>query len=75
MDWNPDLSHETVLWRRILAEKQLRQQELQVIKRERQMLEVERRQLAQLKEQPLNGDNNNWQSVVVDSQGDNYAGY
>jgi hypothetical protein len=38
------------------------------------MLEVERRQLAQLKEQPLNGDNNNWQSLVVDSQGDNYAG-
>ncbi|HXP50432.1 MAG TPA: hypothetical protein VN922_10775 [Bacteroidia bacterium] len=46
MDWNPDVSsHETVLWKRIIAEKQLRQQELHIIKRERQMLEGERRQL------------------------------
>jgi hypothetical protein len=58
MDWDPNDSHETVLWRRIMFEKQLRQQELHVIKREREMLEEEWRQLAQLKEQPLNG--NRW---------------
>ena len=45
MDWNPDDSLETIFWRRIMTEKQLRQQELHVIKREKEMLERERRQL------------------------------
>jgi len=49
MDCNPDLSHETVLWNRIMEEKRIRKQDFHIIKRERQMLEGERRQIMQLK--------------------------
>jgi hypothetical protein len=48
-DCNPDESHETILWKRIMAEKKQRQEEYQIIQRERQMLEGERRQIMQLK--------------------------
>ncbi|HXP52548.1 MAG TPA: hypothetical protein VN922_21525, partial [Bacteroidia bacterium] len=49
MDSNPDDSHETIFWRRIMTEKRLRQQEIHVIKREREMLEGERRQILEHK--------------------------
>jgi hypothetical protein len=37
-DCNPDESHETILWKRIMAEKKQRQEEYQIIQRERQKL-------------------------------------
>lgn len=49
LDWKPDESYETRSCNRIMSEKRIRQQEYQLIKRERQQFEGERRQITQLR--------------------------
>ncbi len=42
LDWNPDDSYEKRLWARIVAEKNQRQRELEIIRREKKLLENEK---------------------------------
>jgi hypothetical protein len=48
-DWNPDESYQTRFWNRIMIERRRRQEELLLIEQQRQELNIERQQIAQIR--------------------------
>src|SRR5262249_37147625 len=48
-DWNPDESYQTRFWNRIMNERRRRQEELLLIEQQRQELNIERQQIAQIR--------------------------
>ena len=48
-DWDPDESYQTRFWNRILIERRRRQEELLLIDQQRQELNIERQQIAQIR--------------------------
>jgi hypothetical protein len=48
-DWDPDESYQTRFWNRIMSERRTRQEELLLIEQQRQELNIERQQIAQIR--------------------------
>src|SRR5215831_7003092 len=48
-DWNPDESYQTRFWNRIMIERRRRQAEILLIEQQRQELNIERQQIAQIR--------------------------
>jgi hypothetical protein len=48
-DWDPDESYQTRLWNRIMIERRIRREELLLIEQQRQELNIERQQIAQIR--------------------------
>jgi hypothetical protein len=48
-DWDPDESYQTRFWNRIMIERKRRQEELLLIEQQRQELNIERQQIAQIR--------------------------
>jgi len=48
-DWDPDESYQTRFWNRIMSERRTQQEELLLIEQQRQELNIERQQIAQIR--------------------------
>jgi len=49
IDWDPDATYQTRFWNRIMIERRRRQEELLLIEQQRQELNIERQQIAQIR--------------------------